>query len=114
MRTAADRGSWREVARWMCGCAPNAAKATLVLMLSARELATLRSRFPILRHKTYLYNCSQGALSDGVEEGMVAYAASWRNSSAPWDEWMAAYESLRTGFARFINASADESDDFSN
>jgi len=92
----------------MCFCAPNAANATLDLMLSAPELAALRSRFPILGHKTYLYNCSQGALSDAVEAGMAAYAASWRTSSAPWDEWMAAYDTLRAGFARLINASPDE------
>jgi selenocysteine lyase/cysteine desulfurase len=77
-------------------------------MLSAPELAALRSRFPILREKTYLYNCSQGALSDAVECGMAAYAASWRTSSAPWDEWVVAYESLRSTFARLINASPDE------
>src|SRR5580692_1174033 len=73
-----------------------------------QAISALRSRFPILRDKTYLYNCSQGALSDAVEGGMRDYAASWRSSSAPWDEWMAAYEALRGEFARFINAEPDE------
>src|SRR5580693_6991140 len=77
-------------------------------MLTDQQIADLRSRFPILRHKTYLYNCSQGALSDAVESGMAAYADSWRTSSAPWDEWVGAYESLRATFARLINASPDE------
>jgi selenocysteine lyase/cysteine desulfurase len=77
-------------------------------MLSAPELAALRARFPILRQKTYLYSCSQGALSDAVEGGMDDYARSWRTSAAPWDEWIAAYESLRSAFARFINASPGE------
>ena len=77
-------------------------------MLSAPELAALRARFPILTEKTYLYNCSQGALSDAVEGGMDEYARSWRTSPAPWDEWIGAYESLRAAFARFINASPDE------
>jgi selenocysteine lyase/cysteine desulfurase len=73
-----------------------------------QDISALRSRFPILRDKTYLYNCSQGALSDAVEDGMREYAASWRTSSSPWDEWMGAYEALRGEFARFINAEPDE------
>src|SRR6204780_522038 len=77
-------------------------------MPTDREILALRSRFPILREKTYLYNCSQGALSDAVEGGMREYAASWRTSSSPWDEWMEAYEALRSEFARFINAEPDE------
>jgi selenocysteine lyase/cysteine desulfurase len=77
-------------------------------MLSDEQISELRSHFPILREKTYLYNCSQGALSDAVEAGMEKYAASWRTSAAPWNEWMAEYESLRLDFARFINAEPDE------
>src|ERR1700692_608694 len=77
-------------------------------MLTEDQISELRSHFPILREKTYLYNCSQGALSDAVEGGMRDYAASWRTSSSPWDEWMEAYEALRGDFARFINAEPDE------
>jgi selenocysteine lyase/cysteine desulfurase len=77
-------------------------------MLTDTEIAALRSRFPILGEKTYLYNCSQGALSDAVEGGMREYAESWRTSSDPWAEWTGAYEELRVAFARFINAERDE------
>jgi selenocysteine lyase/cysteine desulfurase len=77
-------------------------------MLTDARIAELRTHFPILQEKTYLYNCSQGALSDAVEDGMRAFATSWRTSSAPWDDWMEVYESLRGTFARFINASPDE------
>ncbi len=77
-------------------------------MLTDGQIAELRSHFPILREKTYLYNCSQGALSDIAQSGMDAYTASWRTSSAPWDEWVGYYEGLRTDFARFINADPDE------
>ena len=77
-------------------------------MLTDQQILELRSHFPILQSKTYLYNCSQGALSDVVEGGLQAYAASWRTSAAPWDDWMATYEDLRTQFARFINARPDE------
>jgi selenocysteine lyase/cysteine desulfurase len=77
-------------------------------MLTDEQVSELRSHFPILREKTYLYNCSQGALSDAVEAGMNEYAASWRTSSSPWDEWMETYDALRADFARFINADPDE------
>lgn len=77
-------------------------------MLTDTEISELRSHFPILREKTYLYNCSQGALSEAVEGGMREYAESWRTSSDPWAEWTGAYESLRAAFARFINAERDE------
>ena len=77
-------------------------------MLTPNALTQLRSRFPILSQKTYLYNCSQGALSDAAESGMANYMQSWRTSSAPWNDWVGAYESLRTQFAAFINAHPDE------
>jgi selenocysteine lyase/cysteine desulfurase len=77
-------------------------------MLTDDQIATIRSRFPILRERTYLYNCSQGALSDAAEAGMQAYIESWRASSAPWNEWVEVYEAMRAEFAGFINAHPDE------
>lgn len=77
-------------------------------MLSDDHILALRSRFPILRDKTYLYNCSQGALSDAAEAGMQAFLDSWRSSPAPWNEWVEVYQAMREEFARFINADADE------
>jgi selenocysteine lyase/cysteine desulfurase len=77
-------------------------------MLTDEQISTLRSRFPILREKTYVYNCSQGALSDAAESGIRAYTESWRSSSAPWNDWVEAYEAMRAEFARFINADPDE------
>jgi selenocysteine lyase/cysteine desulfurase len=77
-------------------------------MLTDDQVSELRSRFQILRERTYLYNCSQGALSDAVEAGLNDSARSWRTSPAPWDEWIGHYESLRAEFARFINAEPDE------
>jgi selenocysteine lyase/cysteine desulfurase len=77
-------------------------------MLTDDQVAELRSHFPILGQKTYLYNCSQGALSDASEAGMRAYVDSWRTSLTPWDTWMECYEGLRRQFARFINAEPDE------
>src|ERR1051326_511107 len=77
-------------------------------MLTDSQVSELRTHFPILREKTYLYSCSQGALSDAVENGMEEYAQSWRTSPDPWSEWMQSYDSLRADFARFINAQPDE------
>ncbi|HZS60534.1 MAG TPA: aminotransferase class V-fold PLP-dependent enzyme [Gemmatimonadaceae bacterium] len=77
-------------------------------MLTDDQIAELRSHFPILQEKTYLYNCSQGALSDASEGGLKAYADSWRTSLTPWEEWVGCYEALRAEFARFINAEPDE------
>src|SRR5271163_1034959 len=77
-------------------------------MLNEKQLAEVRSHFSILREKTYLYSCSQGAMSDAAEAGMQRYAESWRTAAAPWDEWVRACEGLRAEFARFINAEPDE------
>ena len=77
-------------------------------MLSDDQISTLRSRFPILREKTYLYNCSQGALSDAAEAGMQAFLDSWRHSGAPWNDWVEQYEAMRAQFAHFIGAEPDE------
>jgi selenocysteine lyase/cysteine desulfurase len=77
-------------------------------MLSEAQISELRSQFPILSEKTYLYNCSQGALSNAVQRGIDAYTGSWRTSIAPWDEWMGEYEKLRADLARFINADPGE------
>ena len=68
----------------------------------------IRDHFPILQSKTYLYSCSQGALSDEVETGMREYAESWRSSTDPWAEWMQKYEEIRCAFARFIHAKPEE------
>ena len=77
-------------------------------MLTDQQLSTIRSRFPILGEKTYLYSCSQGALSDAAETGLRAYLESWRTSSAPWNDWIEVYDAVRADFARFINAQPDE------
>lgn len=77
-------------------------------MLTDQQILEVRSHFPLLREKTYLYNCSQGALSDAVDGGLQDYAQSWRTSTDPWREWVGVYEALRAEFARFIGAEPDE------
>lgn len=77
-------------------------------MLSHTEVASIRSRFPVLKNKIYLNSCSQGALSDTVEQGLHDYIASWHEYGSPWEVWVEQYEAARTQFADFINATAEE------
>jgi selenocysteine lyase/cysteine desulfurase len=67
-----------------------------------------RSRFPIFRSTIYLNSCSQGALSDCVEESLREYMESWRARGSPWDHWVEAAEDLRAEFASMIGASPEE------
>ena len=77
-------------------------------MLDNAELLAIRSRFSILRNKIYLNSCSQGALSDAVEDGIREYVASWHEHGSPWEMWVERYEAARAQFAAFIGATPDE------
>jgi len=77
-------------------------------MLSDSEVRAVRSRFRVLRNKIYLNSCSQGALSDAVENGFREYVASWHEHGSPWDVWVERYEAARSQFASFIGATNDE------
>jgi selenocysteine lyase/cysteine desulfurase len=77
-------------------------------MLNEAEVAALRRRFPIFLKKTYLNSCSQGALSDTVEQAFHEYLASWHAHGSPWETWVERQETARAAFAKFIGASADE------
>ena len=78
------------------------------LMLTDKQIQEIRSRFNIFQRKIYLNTCSQGALSDAVQNGLEEYIASWHQQGSPWETWMERYEEARTAFAQFINASPDE------
>jgi selenocysteine lyase/cysteine desulfurase len=77
-------------------------------MLTDKEVREIRSRFKIFQHKIYLNTCSQGALSDAVENGMNEFISSWHEQGSPWETWVERYEAARTAFAKFIQASPDE------
>jgi selenocysteine lyase/cysteine desulfurase len=77
-------------------------------MFSDSEVRAVRSRFPVFRNKIYLNSCSQGALSDAVEDGFREYLASWHEHGSPWDIWVERYEAARSQFASFIGATNDE------
>lgn len=46
-------------------------------MLTDRQILEIRSRFKTFKQKIYLNSCSQGPLSDAVQEGMEDFIASW-------------------------------------
>ena len=77
-------------------------------MLTDKQVREIRSRFKIFQSKIYLNTCSQGPLSDAVENGFNEYIASWHEQGSPWEAWVERYEETRTAFARFIKASPDE------
>lgn len=77
-------------------------------MLDSVQSAKIRSRFPIFKHKIYLNSCSQGALSDAVENGVTDYIRSWHEHGSPWDIWVEHYERTRRLFAEFIGADEGE------
>jgi selenocysteine lyase/cysteine desulfurase len=77
-------------------------------MLTDSQIKEIRSYFRIFDRKIYLNTCSQGALSDAVGAGFSDYLASWHEHGSPWERWVEQYESARTAFAQFINASPEE------
>jgi selenocysteine lyase/cysteine desulfurase len=77
-------------------------------MLTNSQVLSIRSRFPVFKNKIYLNSCSQGALSDAVEEGLREYVSSWHEHGSPWELWVERYEAARAQFAGFIGTTPDE------
>jgi len=73
-----------------------------------QSIAEFRNRFPVLRKKIYLNSCSQGALSQDVEEAMLQYLRTWHEHGSPWDVWIEQYEAGRRRFAELIGAEPGE------
>src|SRR5215469_18328451 len=77
-------------------------------MISQADLSAIRARFPVFRNAVYLNSCSQGALSDAVEQSMYELLEIWHRQGSPWDVWVEQYEVMRREFAAFIGAEPDE------
>ena len=73
-----------------------------------QSVEEFRKRFPVLAEKIYLNSCSQGALSQDVEESMLEYLRSWHKDGSPWEMWVDQYESGRRHFAQLIGAEPEE------
>ena len=72
------------------------------------ELDSVRSRFPVFKKKIYLNSCSQGALSDAVQDSLLQHIQTWHEDGSPWDAWVEKYEAARASFAKFIGARPEE------
>jgi len=77
-------------------------------MLTDKQVHEIRSRFRIFQRKIYLNTCSQGALSDAVEDGLRDFITAWHDQGSPWETWVQHYEAARSAFARMIHADPDE------
>ena len=69
---------------------------------------SIRDRFPLLRHAVYTSSCSQGALSVDVRAAYEQYLSDWDTKGAPWELWVERAGSVRSRFARLLNAADDE------
>jgi selenocysteine lyase/cysteine desulfurase len=86
----------------------NGIKLSIMTLLQTRTLKMLRDRFPIFQHKVYINSCSKGALSTDVRAAYEQYLHDWDEQGSPWGLWVGNLETLRSNFARFINAKSDE------
>ena len=69
---------------------------------------SIRGRFPLLEHTVYTSSCSQGALSIDVRAAYEQYLIDWDEKGAPWELWVERTDSVRSRFARLLNADNDE------
>lgn len=72
------------------------------------DLATWRSRIPLLASLIPMNNCSQAPQTEWTRAAADRYLASWNESGMDWDAWVAEVQLAKEEFARLINASADE------
>lgn len=69
---------------------------------------TFRSRFPIFSSKIYVASCSQGALSNAVEEAIHDELSRMREEGAPWPYRQRMVQAAREKIASWIKAAPDE------
>ncbi len=67
-----------------------------------------RDHFPIFKNKTYLNSCSQGALSQQVQQAYQSYMKDWDEKGSPWELWVEKSEAARQAFAGLVNADPNE------
>jgi selenocysteine lyase/cysteine desulfurase len=68
---------------------------------------TIRHRFPVFEHRTYLNSCSQGALSDAVRAAYESYLGTLEAEGSLWGEWVDRTEQLRHAYAQLLHAAPD-------
>lgn len=68
----------------------------------------IRNHFPICQSKIYLNSCSQGALSEEVQQAYADYLRDWDERGSPWEYWVERMEAARHAFAGLVNAESSE------
>ena len=72
------------------------------------DFAELRSRFPVLKRKTYLNSGSYCALAESVRDAINAYMDDRLLVGANWDVWVMKNEAVRSAMAQVLRAEPDE------
>ena len=72
------------------------------------DFSALRSRFPVLKHKTYLNSGSYCALADSVRAAINSYMDDRLQVGANWDVWVTKNEAVRDAMAAVLRATPDE------
>jgi selenocysteine lyase/cysteine desulfurase len=72
------------------------------------NLERTRERFPILKSKIHLANCSQGAIPKEVIEALDDYKETLLFSGMDWERWMEEVHLAKEEFATLIGASSDD------
>ncbi|MDQ6829261.1 MAG: aminotransferase class V-fold PLP-dependent enzyme [Gemmatimonadota bacterium] len=70
----------------------------------AYDIASWRSRIPILRSLIPLNNCSHSPQTHDTRAAADRYLDGWNRTGMDWDGWMAEVQQARESFARLINA----------
>lgn len=69
---------------------------------------SIRHRFPIFEHLTYVNSCSQGALSDSVRAAYQDYLEGLEREGSLWEHWVGKQESVRGQLATLLGATPAE------
>ena len=72
------------------------------------DLATWRSRIPLLASTIPMNNCSQAPQTEWTRAAAERYLESWNAIGMDWDAWVSEVQLAKDEFAKLINASADE------
>jgi selenocysteine lyase/cysteine desulfurase len=72
------------------------------------DLASWRSRIPLLASMIPMNNCSQAPQTDATRAAAERYLESWNQSGMDWDAWIEEVQLAKQEFARLINALPDE------
>jgi selenocysteine lyase/cysteine desulfurase len=71
----------------------------------AYDLASWRSRIPLLASLIPMNNCSQAPQTDRTRAAAERYLDSWNRAGMDWDAWMGEVHLAKQEFAKLVNAS---------